>query len=78
MYGIPAASSITVTPLVGKHQIGKLRLDRDLSNWFRDAMAGNVEILPIVPEVVVDAMDRLLPAGDGRGPPAFVNRLERR
>jgi len=57
-------SAISLWEVGRKHQLGKLPLDRELAAWFRDAMGGNVDLLPLIPEVIVDAM----------GLPAFPNR----
>lgn len=57
-------SAISLWEVGKKHQLGKLDLGRDLAGWFRNAMGGNVDVLPLAPEVVVDAM----------GLPAFPNR----
>jgi len=49
-----------------KPQLGKLPLDRDLEAWFHHAIAGNVDVLPLAPEIVADAMR--LPAFPTRDP----------
>ena len=49
-------SAISLWEVGKKHQLGKLPLDRDLEAWFRRALGGNVEVLPLTPEIVVDAM----------------------
>ena len=49
-------SAISLWEVGKKHQVGKLQLDRDLEAWFRRAVGGNVEVLPLTPEIVVDAM----------------------
>lgn len=42
---------------VGKNvQIGKLLLPKELPLWFADALAPNLEILPLSDDVVVEAM----------------------
>lgn len=57
-------SAISLWEVGKKHQLGKLPLDRDLGNWFRRALGDDVDVLPVTPEIVVDAM----------GLPAFPNR----
>ena len=49
-------SAISLWEVAKKHQIGKLRLDRDLAAWFQRAIGGIVEVLPLTPEIIVDAM----------------------
>ena len=49
-------SAISLWEVGKKHQIGKLKLDRDLESWFRGAVGDNVDVLPLTPEIVVDAM----------------------
>ena len=49
-----------------KHQLGSLPLDRDLEAWFHHAIAGNVDVLPLTPEIVAEAMR--LPAFPTRDP----------
>lgn len=39
-----------------KHQIGKLHLKKDLTVWLNDALAANIQVLQITPEVVANAM----------------------
>ena len=39
-----------------KFQIGKLPLPKDLPGWFADALAPNLELLPLTDAVVVEAM----------------------
>ena len=38
-----------------KHQKGKLRLPMELGAWLQNAIAENVEILPLTPEIIVDS-----------------------
>ena len=45
-------------------QVGKLSLAKDLTGWFADALAPNIELLALTAEVVTDAM----------GLPEFPNR----
>jgi PIN domain nuclease of toxin-antitoxin system len=59
-------SAISLWEVGKKHQLGKLSLDRELADWFRHSVGGNVDVLPLTPEVVVDAMR--LPAFPNRDP----------
>src|SRR5579862_2458151 len=38
-----------------KHQKGKLRLPMDLGAWLNNAIAENIEILPLSAEIIVDS-----------------------
>lgn len=53
VYGLAA---ISLWEVGKKVQIGKLHLPKDLPAWFLDALAPNIELLPLVAEVVTDAM----------------------
>ena len=53
MYGLAA---ISLWEVGKKVQSGKLPLPKDLTDWFRDALAPNIEILSLSPPVVIDAM----------------------
>ncbi len=53
MYGLAA---ISIWEVGKKVQIRKLALPKDLSGWFTDALASNIEILPLTAQVVTDAM----------------------
>ena len=60
-------SAISLWEVGKKHQIGKLELDSsDLSVWFKDSITENLELLPITPEIVADAMS--LPQFPNRDP----------
>ncbi len=59
-------SAISLWEVGKKHQLGKLPLDREPEAWFRHAIAGNVDVLPLTPEIVVDAMR--LPSFPNRDP----------
>jgi PIN domain nuclease of toxin-antitoxin system len=48
-------SAISIWEIGKKVQIGKLQLSKDLRIWFRDALAENISVLPITPDIVVDA-----------------------
>jgi PIN domain nuclease of toxin-antitoxin system len=42
---------------VGKKvQLGKLRLPKDLAGWFSEALAPNIQLLPLTPAIVNEAM----------------------
>jgi len=49
-------SAISLWEVGKKHQLCKLPLDRDLEAWFHHAIAGNVHVLPLTPEIVAEAM----------------------
>ena len=49
-------SAISLWEVAKKHQIGKLQLHQELGAWLRDALAANIQLLPITPEIVADAM----------------------
>ncbi|HZV35198.1 MAG TPA: type II toxin-antitoxin system VapC family toxin [Verrucomicrobiae bacterium] len=51
-----ALSAISLWEIGKKVQIGKLELAKDLSGWFGDALAPNIFLLPLSPEIVADAM----------------------
>jgi PIN domain nuclease of toxin-antitoxin system len=48
-------SAISLWEIGKKVQIGKLKLPKDLAGWFADALAPNVNLLPLTPEIVADA-----------------------
>ena len=49
-------SAISLWEIAKKHQKGKLPLRDGLVEWFTGALASNIEILPLTPGVVVQAM----------------------
>lgn len=49
-------SAISLWEVGKKYQIGKLELQAELAVWLKGATAANIQILPITPEVVTDAM----------------------
>ena len=49
-------SAISVWEVGKKHQIGKLKLATDLVTWFATALPSSVEIIPITPDIVAQAM----------------------
>ncbi len=59
-------AAISLWEVGKKVQIGKLALPKDLASWFADALAPNIELLPLDRAVVVDAMQ--LPALATRDP----------
>lgn len=49
-------AAISLWEVGKKVQAGKLPLPKDLPGWFADALAPNLELLPLTGEVVTDAM----------------------
>ena len=49
-------SAISLWEVGKKHQIGKLQLHQSLGAWLKGATAANIQVLPLTPEVVADAM----------------------
>jgi PIN domain nuclease of toxin-antitoxin system len=49
-------SAISLWEVGKKHQIGKLELQQELGAWLKGALASNIQLLPITPEIVADAM----------------------
>jgi PIN domain nuclease of toxin-antitoxin system len=49
-------AAISLWEIGKKVQIGKLPLPKDLAGWFADALAPNIEILPLSADVVTEAM----------------------
>ena len=49
-------AAISLWEIGKKVQTGKLMLPKDLPGWFSDALAPNVEILPLTADVVTEAM----------------------
>ena len=49
-------AAISLWEIGKKVQIGKLLLPKDLPLWFADALAPNLEVLPLDDDVVVEAM----------------------
>ena len=50
-------SAISLWEVGKKHQRGKLRLNQELGVWLRGAVAAHIQVLPLTPEVVADAMN---------------------
>jgi len=59
-------ASISLWEVGKKHQQGKLPLPGGLTVWFKHALGNNIEILPLTPEIIVDAMS--LPRFPNRDP----------
>lgn len=53
LFGLAA---ISLWEVGKKVQLGKLPLPKELPLWFADALAPNLEVLPLTDEVVVEAM----------------------
>ena len=53
IYGLAA---ISLWEIGKKVQVGKLPLPKDLPAWFADAVAPNIEVLPLTADIVTDAM----------------------
>ena len=49
-------AAISPREVAKKVQIGKLLLPKDLAAWFADALAPNVDVLPLTAEVATEAM----------------------
>ena len=49
-------SAISLWEVGKKHQIGKLELKQELGTWLRSAVAAHIQVLPLTPEIVADAM----------------------
>lgn len=49
-------SAISLWEVGKKHQIGKLKLNQELDSWLKGALAAHLDVLPLTPEVVADAM----------------------
>ena len=59
-------SAISLWEVGKKNQLGKLPLPTPLTEWFQRALGQDVEVLPITPEVVTEAMS--LPDFPNRDP----------
>ena len=49
-------SAISLWEVGKKNQIGKLELKQELGVWLKGAIASHIQLLPITPEIVADAM----------------------
>ena len=54
--GVFGLAAISLWEVGKKVQIGKLLLPKDLPLWFADALAPNLEVLPLDDDVVAEAM----------------------
>jgi PIN domain nuclease of toxin-antitoxin system len=52
---IIGVSIFTLWEVAKKNQKGKLPLPMDLTEWFRAALTQNVRLLPLTPEIIVEA-----------------------
>ena len=59
-------SAISLWEVGKKHQIGKLPLKKDLGAWLKEAVATSINVLPLTPEIIADAMN--LPDFPNRDP----------
>ena len=49
-------SAISLWEVGKKHQRGQLRLNQELGVWLRGAVAAHIQVFPLTPEVIADAM----------------------
>ena len=49
-------SAISLWEVGKKHQIGKLELKKELGPWLNEAVSAHIQLLPITPEIVTEAM----------------------
>lgn len=59
-------SAISLWEVGKKHQIGKLDLKQELGTWLRGAVASHIQVLPLTPGIVAEAMS--LPDFPNRDP----------
>jgi PIN domain nuclease of toxin-antitoxin system len=59
-------SAISLWEVGKKNQMGKLELKKELGAWLREAVAAHIDVLPLTPEIVADAMS--LPDFPNRDP----------
>jgi PIN domain nuclease of toxin-antitoxin system len=57
---------ISLWEVAKKQQIGKLKLQKDLNSWLRQAVAAHIQLLPMTTEIASEAM--MLPAFPNRDP----------
>src|SRR5205085_3139746 len=50
-------SAISLWEIGKKHQRRRLELKQELGVWLRGAVAAHIQVLPLTPEVVADAMN---------------------
>ena len=48
-------SAISLWEIAKKHQLGKLRLSVPITDWIKHALPSSIEILPLSPEVILEA-----------------------
>ena len=61
MFGL---SAISLWEVGKKSQLGRLNLQKELLVWLKEAVSGHINLLPLTPEIIADAM----------GLPDFPNR----
>lgn len=49
-------SAISLWEIAKKNQIGKLKLKKELGAWLNEAVAAHINVLPLTPEIVTEAM----------------------
>ncbi len=49
-------SAISLWEAAKKHRVGKLELKQELGVWLRGAVAAHIQMLPLTPEIIADAM----------------------
>ena len=49
-------SAISLWEVGKKHQMGKLELKKELGAWLNEAVSAQIQVLPIIPEIVAEAM----------------------
>ena len=49
-------SAISLWEIGKKHQIGKLELQKELGAWLSEAVSAHIQLLPLTPEIVTEAM----------------------
>jgi PIN domain nuclease of toxin-antitoxin system len=59
-------SAISLWEVAKKNQIGKLELKKELGRWLEDAISSHIQLLPLTPEIITDAMS--LPGFPNRDP----------
>jgi PIN domain nuclease of toxin-antitoxin system len=59
-------SAISLWEVGKKNQIGRLELKKELCTWLKEAVAAHINLLPLTPEIVAEAMS--LPDFPNRDP----------
>jgi len=49
-------SAISLWEVAKKNQIGRLPLKKDIGAWLTEAVAVGIDLLPLTPEIIADAM----------------------